>query len=341
MPATHLVTGVGGQDGTLLARLLLRRGDRVVGTVMPGTDLTAWPYLDDVDVRELDIRDADGFARLLTEVQPRSVVNLAARSSVAASWDDPDGTRAVNEEPVRQMLAAIRALTDRPVFVQASSSDIFGDPATDQAVDEQTQLAPVSPYGEAKAAAHELVRGARRDGLEATNLVLFGHTSALQAPRFVLPTVTRMAAEVARGERSSIELSDPSVSRDWGSAHDVVAAMASAIGGTPGDYVIGTGELHSLRDVASWAGAAAGVDGPSVESSGPDRPQDFDGVRADSTRAHTVLGWEPRVGLRREIERMTRVACRLLVAGGALVPADADPEPADPGPTDPDPTEVG
>ncbi len=218
----HLVTGAGGQDGILLARLLSSAGHRVVATTLSGErDLLS--ELPGVEVVALDVRDTDAYEKLIWEHRPDVVHHLAALSSVGASWDDPAGTREVNQTAVEAVLSRLDA--SGPRFVFASSSEVFGQVASGVA-SPATPLAPVNPYGEAKAAAHRAVVAARGAGVAATNLILFGHTSALHDDRFVLPTIVRQAVEVARGDRDVLELRDPTIARDWGSAHDFVRAFA-------------------------------------------------------------------------------------------------------------------
>jgi GDPmannose 4,6-dehydratase len=303
---THLITGVAGQDGVLLARHLVRRGDRVVGTVSDAREGRRMScYLDHVEVVKHDVRDQEAFRALVEAHRPDAVHNLASVSSVSASWDDPETTRAVNEVAVVEMLEHLVTLGPRaPAFVQASSSEIFGPHPMGATVDESADLEPVSPYGESKAAAHRAVAAARGEGLHATNLVMFGHTSPLQAPTFVLPRITHAAAEVALGRRDAVELHDPTVCRDWGAATDFVQAFALAVDAEAGDFVLGTGEIHSLHEVAQWALAAAGVPDTPVVATGESRRNDFGGVRADASHTTDVLGWRPVVPLRRVIETM-------------------------------------
>lgn len=317
MSRTHLVTGVAGQDGVLLARLLLRRGERVVGTVRQWRDQQAMAcYLEGVEVVEHDVCDQDGFHALLERHHPAAVHNLAAMSSVSASWDAVETTRAVNEVAVTGMLATLTDRGDRaPAFVQASSSEIFGPVASGSSVDETTALHPVSPYAEAKAAAHRAVAAARESGVHATNLVMFGHTSPIHAATFVLPRIARSAAEVALGRRDRVELQDPSVRRDWGAATDYVEAFARAVEGPAGDFVVGTGQVHALHDVVEWALVAAGVPGTPLVATGETRPHDFGDVTADATRAAEVLGWRPRTPLRRVVEQMVAADLARLRSG--------------------------
>jgi GDPmannose 4,6-dehydratase len=317
MSRTHLVTGVAGQDGVLLARLLLRRGERVVGTVRQWRDGQEMAcYLADVEIVEHDVRDQDGFRDLLEKHRPVAVHNLAAMSSVSASWDAVEATREVNEVAVTGMLATLAELGDRaPAFVQASSSEIFGPVASGSIVDETATLHPASPYAEAKAAAHRAVVAARESGLHATNLVMFGHTSPIHAATFVLPRIARSAAEVALGMRDRIELQDPTVRRDWGAATDYVEAFARAVDAPAGDFVLGTGQVHALRDVVEWALVAAGVPGTPLVATGQARPHDFGDVTADASRAAEVLGWRPRTSLRRVVEQMVAADLARLRSG--------------------------
>jgi GDPmannose 4,6-dehydratase len=326
---THLVTGVTGQDGVLLARLLRTRGDRVVGTVLPErSEPPLARYLAGVDLVPLDVRDRAGFASLVERVRPDAVHNLAAVSSVGDSWAQPELAEAVNHTAVCDMLEVIRDVRDRtgqaPSFIQASSAEIFG-PAGSGPVEEDARLAPASPYAEAKAGAHRAVAQARSEGVAATNLVLFGHTSPLHDPRFVLRSISQQAAEVALGRRAEVTLRDPSTERDWGAAVDFVRAFAAAVDGPPGDYVIATGQLHTLTEVTAWAMDALGLTvTPPRRSGEPARKTDFGGVTGCADRASEVLGWKPETPLATVIAGMARVDLRRLESGVDEDPAYLD-----------------
>ncbi|KRF20962.1 hypothetical protein ASG90_00655 [Nocardioides sp. Soil797] len=317
----HLITGIGGQDGILLARHLLARGERVIGTLTSLADERVRAHLPDVPLAELDVRATSTFAALVREHRPDVVHNLAALSSVGASWDRPELTDEVNHQAVLGMLAVTGETGIS--FVQASSSEIFGPAKSGTVesgtvgsgtaksgtvesgtVDEDTPLNPVSPYAEAKARAHVAVAEARAGGARATNLILFGHTGPLHDPKFVLPTITRQAAATALGQAEGVTLRDPSVARDWGSAADFVRAFALAArsaydGGWSGDLVIATGQLHRLADVAQWAVEAAESavgrteTSGSIEPGGPERQgvSGSSGVRASGeTPRHNDFG---------------------------------------------------
>ena len=322
--ATHLITGVTGQDGVLLARRLLARGDRVLGTCRSGDAGELAQLLEGVELIAHDVRDADGFARILQQHRPESVTNLAALTSVGASWDHPDTAREVNQDAVLAMLAILRGLDAPPRFVQASSSEIFGPPDRVGALtDEDTALNPQSPYAEAKATAHEAVREAHADGLPTTNLILFGHTGPLQAPTFVIPTIARQAALVGSGAADELVLQDPTICRDWGCADDVALAFEAALEGPTGDYVIATGELHLLADVADWALTAAGSALKATAAvDAPARPNDFGGRAGTITRAREALHWAPACSLRAEVEHMVEVESRRLRTGLRYSPTD-------------------
>lgn len=300
---THLITGVTGQDGILLARLLVIAGHHVVGAsheeVVPPGQLPR-----QVVHERLDITDAAAFGRLVDRHRPDVVQNLAGHSSVSQSWEDPEQSDEVNHLAVRGLLGVLADRSDVS-FVHASSAEIFG-PGLGLPASEATPLDPRSPYAEAKAAAHQAVQEARASGLRATNLVLFGHTSELQPVRFALPGVCQAAAAVAKGQCDRVSVHNPDVRRDWGSARDHVRAFALAADHQSGDYVIGTGRLTALGQVIEWALAAAGVEDAPVEVTGSDRPNDHDGLVADCTLANRELGWTPQIPLRDEIERMVR-----------------------------------
>jgi GDPmannose 4,6-dehydratase len=324
---THLVTGVSGQDGVWLSRLLVGSGDQVVGTTRDGSAGSRGCYLAGVELEALDVRDRDAFADLVERVEPDVVHNLAAMTSVGASWEAAEEVSAVDATAVEAMLDVLLATgANAPAFVHASSSEIFGPADPSEPVDERTAVRPVSPYGEAKARAHAAVQAARDAGLRATNLVLFGHTSALHATRFAIPSLARQAAEVGLGRRERVTLRNPDTRRDWGSAQDFVHAFVAAADADPGDFVIATGELHTLAELGRWALDAAGAPKADVTASGdPGRPHDFDNVRGDAGHAARALGWSPRRTIRAEVEHMVSVELRRLRTGVADADGYLDP----------------
>ena len=324
-PTTALVTGVGGQDGVHLARRLRAHGLRVVGTVEPGTlaSAQAATYLDGVELVEHDIRDTEAFQALLEQSLPSQVYNLAAFSSVAASFDHADLVEAVNTAGVEGMLRALLRHRERhgraARFFQASSSEMFAG-STVLPWREDTPRAPLSPYGASKCAAHELVETYRdRHGLFACSGILFNHESPLRGTQFVTRKITRAAAEIAFGRRTSLGLGNLDVRRDWGAAPDYVRAMSSMLArDEPADYVIATGESHSLGELLAVAFDAAGLGDPApylVQDPALMRPADVPETLGDATKAREQLGWEPTVGFAEMVGHMVRVDIERLTTG--------------------------
>jgi len=286
---TVLITGVTGQDGVYLARFLRNRGARVVGAAPPAaspSELCA-AYLSDIELVPLDICDRDQVQRLVDTTQPDEVYNLAAVSSVARSWDEPEVTFAVNHAAVETLVRALLELRGRTGhesrFFQASSAEVTGSAAH-------------SPYAQAKAAAEEVVRVARdRDGLHACSARLYNHESPLRTTAFVTGKITRGVAEIAAGRRTELRLGNLDVSRDWGFAGDYVDAMSRMVAADePQDLAIGTGTAHRLADLLSLAFAAVGIDDPApyvVADPGLVRPADTAVLVADPEPAAAALGW--------------------------------------------------
>ena len=299
MSRTHLITGVAGQDGILLARHLLAEGGRVIGTVRPGSDRSRAmaPYLDGVDVVEHDLRDIDGFVGLVADRRPDEIYNLAAMSSVGRSWDQPEAAVAINGAAPMKMLEVLADFPDVR-FLQAGSV-------------EETAAAADSPYARGKIQAREATRAAREAGRFACTAVLHIHESVLRPPSFVSRKITRAAAEIAAGRADSLTLGAIDVRRDWGAAADHVGAMRMILAAdTPGDYQVGTGVIHSLRDLVDVAFRAAGIDDPWPlvrHDGGLQRPSDSTEIVATPDRPAQDLGWRPRHTFEQTIAEMVRV----------------------------------
>ncbi|WP_193510369.1 GDP-mannose 4,6-dehydratase [Cryobacterium sp. BB736] len=294
------VTGASGQDGTLLIRNLLDEGHDVHALVRESAPDAA----DLISVHRGDIRDAALIGRLLRELRPDEVYHLAGQTSVAASWDDPVGTLETTALPAAPLLEAAAEVGSR--FVLAASAEIFGNAAAPQ--DEQTPIRPLSPYGAAKALAHHLVGVYRARGVHASSCILFNHESPLRPDRFVTRKITRGAARIALGLDDRLVLGNFDARRDWGWAPDYVRALQLAVRHPePADWVIGTGETHTVREFADAAFAAAGL-GSAAEYLVADdafvRPADPAELRADASKARAELGWAPTVGFSELVERM-------------------------------------
>lgn len=303
-----LITGVTGQDGTYLSRNLLQRGFEVHGLVRPGDGADV---ADDVITHAGDLRDTAALRKLVLDVRPDHLYNLAGQTSVATSWDDPLATLETSGTPVGVLLEAAWQLQEQrgvPVrVVQASSAEIFGN-AADAPQNEQTPIAPVSPYGVAKALGHFLVGTYRQRGLHASSVILYNHESPLRPPTFVTRKITQGAARIAQGLESTLALGNLDVQRDWGWAPDYVEAMRLAAShGVAGDYVIGTGVSHSVRDFVEAAFRASGItdwEGHVEIDQAFVRPADPTLQLADSSRARAELGWAPTVDFDELVKRM-------------------------------------
>lgn len=309
---TALITGVAGQDGIYLARSLVAAGYRVVGTTNPrrGGEVRT-VYLDDVDVRPVDMRDAEALRALVAEVQPSEVYNLAAISSVAQSWQEPELTLAVNQTAVEVLVEALLALRDgtgrAPRFFQASSAEVSGD-------------ATASPYARSKAAAEEVVRVAREErGLHACCARLHIHESPVRAERFVSRKITSGVAAIATGRSDRLVLGNLDVVRDWGFAGDYVEAIRLMVAAPePVDLPIGTGRPHSLLDLVACAFGSVGLgDGKEYVEQDPAlvRPVDTAVLVADPEPAARAIGWRAKQVMPDVVARMVEVDVERLRSG--------------------------
>jgi GDPmannose 4,6-dehydratase len=254
---------------------------------------------------------------------PTEVYNLAAFSSVGASFGQPELVEQTNADAVGGLLRELVAHRDRhgatPRFFQASSSEMYGG-NPELPFRETSALAPRSPYAAAKCTAHRLVAEFRESaGLFACSGILFNHESPLRGDRFVTRKITRGVAEIALGRRSTLTLGDQTVRRDWGAAADHVRAMQLMLAADePADYVVATGESHSLGELLEVAFAAAGLGPPSsyvVTDPALLRPADLPETRGDATRARDDLGWQPTVGFEELVTQMVRVDLERLSTG--------------------------
>ena len=301
-----LVTGVTGQDGGYLAERLVREGCVVHGLVHAGDPHVGAlvDRLPEVELHEGDLTDTDSLERVVDLVAPDEVYNLAGVSSVARSWSEPVLTADVTALGVARLLEVV-ARSDRDVrFVQASSAEIFGNAAV-APQDERTPLAPTSPYGVAKAFAHQLVGLYRGQGMHAVSLVLYNHESPRRPLSFVTRKITHTVARIAHGLEDSLVLGNLEARRDWGWAPDYVDAMVRAARHeTADDYVVATGEAHSVEEFALAAFARAGVEPRIVVDPSLARPGDPALLVGDASRAREVLGWAPTVAFEELVGRM-------------------------------------
>ncbi len=319
MSRTALITGVAGQDGTYLARHLVTLGYTVVGTTMPGAPHTLRPYLPDIALEELDLRDTDDLRRLLDRYAPDEVYNLAAMTQVNECWANPALAHEVNAHAVERMLDAIQEMAPRTRVLQPSTSQIYGT-AAPSPQDETTPHDPHNPYAESKSLAHRsAVERRERDGLPVSVAILYNHESPLRGPEFVTRKITRAAAEIAAGRRDRITLGNLDTSRDWCAAADYVVAMHAIVQhDEPADFTVATGTLHSLRELVDVAFGAAGLDDPwSFVQHDADllRQADTPGLLGDPTRIRETLGWEATTSFEAMVQEMVRVDIARITSG--------------------------
>ena len=304
------ITGISGQDGSYLAERLLAAGAEVHAlhhAVEP-----APPHCPaGVVLHRGDLTDAAAVRGLLLDLAPDEVYNLAALSSVAESWRQPDLTGRVNATGALDLMESAYAVQEqqghRVHFVQASSAEIFGAPRQSPQ-NESTPLRPLSPYGEAKAIAHSGVALWRGRGLPASSAILYNHESPRRPHRFVTRRITSTVAAIARGDTTRLTLGSLDVRRDWGWAPDYVAALVlMARAATARDYVVATGESHSVADFVAAAFRFADIDGwEHLVDLDPDlaRRSDPPALTGDASLIRSELGWAPTVSFDQLVERM-------------------------------------
>jgi GDPmannose 4,6-dehydratase len=295
-----LITGIGGQDGSYLAELLLAEGYAVFGVVRGPA---AYPNLaavrDRVELIEADLLDRDALVRVLAHCAPDEVYNLAAPSFVPVSWEQPVLTAEFAAVGCTAMLEAIRAEAPDARFYQATSSEIFGRPA-ERPQSEETPLRPLTPYGVAKAYAHFITHSYReRYGMHASSGILYNHESPRRPLEFLPRKVSHAVASIRLGLQDSLQLGNLSACRDWGYAGDYVRAMWLMLQQEePGDYVIATGVLSSVEQLVELAFRRAGLDWRDhvqvAESLQRGKAELFDLV-GDPAKARERLGWQPQV----------------------------------------------
>ena len=309
-PQTALITGITGQDGSYLADFLLTKGYRVVGMVRRSSteNFERIEHLrGQVEICQADLLDQLSLINLLRQVRPQEVYNLASMSFVPTSFEQPVLTGEFTALGVTRMLDAVR-LVDREIrFYQASSSEMFGK-AQEVPQTERTPFYPRSPYGVAKVYGHWITVNYRESyGIFACSGILFNHTSPRRGKEFVTRKVTDGVARIKAGGAQQLPLGNLDARRDWGYAEDYVEAMWRMLQQpTPDDYVIATGETHSVQELCEIAFARAGLRWQDHVSVDPKlvRPAEVDLLQGDAAKAKRVLGWQPRVSFRQLIEMM-------------------------------------
>lgn len=304
------VTGVTGQTGSYLAQNLLERGWQVHALSREGDRPDELVALG-VQFQTGDLADVEALGQAVRVLAPDVVINLAALSSVAASWEQPVLTATLNGLAVASLVEAARDVQatrgKRVSFVQASSAEIFGN-AEASPQNETTRIAPVNPYGASKAYGHLLVQIYRRIGLHASSAILYNHESPRRPEQFVTRKITAGVARIKAGLQANLVLGDMTARRDWGWAPDYAEALARiATGDVADDFVIATGESHSVEDFVAAAFAAAGISDwrGLVESHAEfKRPADAAELRGDATHLRRTYGWKPTVPFEEIVARM-------------------------------------
>jgi len=296
-----LITGVTGQDGSYLAELLLSKGYEVVGVVRRTSHHSyerIEHLLERIQVVAADLLDQHSLTVVLQETQPDEVYNLAAQSYVPTSWTQPVLTGEFTALGVTRILEAVRLVHPRAKFYQASSSEMFGR-VTETPQRETTPFYPRSPYGVAKVYGHWITVNYRESyNLYAVSGILFNHESPRRGIEFVTRKVTDGVARIKLGLAKEILLGNLDARRDWGYAGDYVEAMWRMLQQpTPQDYVVGTGQTHSVRDLVEAAFGHVGLDWRKYVKSDPRymRPAEVDLLQADPGKAKRELGWSPNV----------------------------------------------
>jgi len=305
---TALITGVLGQDGSYLAELLATKGYRVIGTSHRGaqrTRLVGAPK--EIEVLALDLADGEAIRALVKRYRPHHLYNLAARASSAQLFDDVVATTRINGLAVVHLLEAIRTESPQTRFCQASSSEVFAK-AAQSPQNELTPLRPRNAYGAAKVFAQNMVEAYREHyGLFACTAVLFNHESPRRGLNYVTRKITSTAARIKAGLENSLALGNLDGRRDWSFAGDVVHAMWLMLGQRgPDDFVLASGETHSVRELCELAFGRLGLDYRKHVVVDPEQERKVDAVelRGDSTKARLRLGWRPAIDFKELVYMM-------------------------------------
>jgi GDPmannose 4,6-dehydratase len=301
MARRALVTGIGGQDGSYLAELLLERGYDVFGTVLGSSERyeTLEGVRDQIAFLELDLTDAQAVAATIRQLKPDETYHLASVSFVPASWEDPVGTSTFAAAAPSTLLEALRREHPEGRFLNAASAEMFGIP-DEVPQSERTPVAPTTPYGAGKAFAHFLTGAFRRHyGLHASSAILHNHESPRRPEQFVTRKISRAVAAISLGLEDELRLGDLSARRDWGFAGDYVRAMWLMLqADEPDDYVVATGEAHTVEEFVAAAFDHVGRDWREhvrFDEEFARGASDAPALVGDPSKIRERLGWEPQV----------------------------------------------
>ena len=318
MAKTALISGITGQDGSFLTELLLEKGYQVYGIIRRSSSfntdridhLYQDPHKKGTRLRLLygDLNDSSSLNTILRQVRPDEIYNLGAQSHVRVSFDIPEYTGEVTGLGTVRLLEAIRESGIRPKFYQASSSELFGQAVT-STQNEATPFHPRSPYGCAKAYAYHITVNYRESyGLFACNGILYNHESERRGETFVSRKITRAATRIKLGLQEKLYLGNLEARRDWGYARDYVEAMWLIMNAAePDDYVVATGETHSVREFLQQSFGYLDLDWEKYVEIDPRyfRPAEVDWLLGDASKVRQKLGWEPKVTFAELVKLMT------------------------------------
>lgn len=306
-----LITGVTGQDGSYLADLLLEKDYEVFGLIRR----TSKPNLENIShlmdhphfhLLYGDLTDQGSINRAILESTPDEVYNLAAQSFVGGSWDYPVSTADITGLGPLRILEALRQFNPKAKFYQASSSEMYGNQGS--MLDENSPLAPRSPYGSAKAFAHYTTINYKESyGIFACCGILFNHESPRRGVEFVTRKITDAVAKIKLGKQTSLELGNIAAKRDWGDARDYVRAMWLMLQQpTPDTYVIATGQNYSIKNFLGLAFNEVGLDWGKYVKTDPSlyRPADIETLIGDAAKAREILGWKPEINIKQMVADM-------------------------------------
>ena len=326
MAKRALITGITGQDGSYLAELLLSEGYEVFGTIRRLSAPNTWRIehiLDRITLLPADLLDQLSLLKVVDEVRPHELYNLAAMSFVPASWDQPMLTGEFNSQGVTRLLDAVRRVDPKIRIYQASSSEMYGK-VREVPQSELTPFYPRSPYGVSKVFAHYITVNYRESyDMFAVSGMLFNHESPRRGLEFVTRKVTDGVARIKLGLKDKLPMGNLDAQRDWGFAGDYVRAMWLMLQqDQPDDFVIATGVTHSVRELIEVAFGHAGLDWQKHVYQDPAflRPAEVDLLLGDSTKAQKTLGWTPQVNFTQLVQMMVDADIARLSAS-AQIPA--------------------